>query len=258
MTERELPKNNPAKRLLEILRRASHSPRGERIERVLGNAMEIERSNNSFYQGFVRLFELLDKVESNLKYISQIKSKNYRTLIQDIREKLVLLGMQGFQEQERLWESVGELNNPHWIDLHFLENCAEEFEERKVFLTPAILSELNSELNSWKKEFEDSDLTDEFKTVLSEKLLESLDTVENHYAYGSAGLKKEIEASMTEITLAEDAIATPQEKSYWVGKFYRLFRRIDLFLDLKIQLKSLIPVELVETVPADIHYWQKY
>ncbi|NJM87136.1 MAG: hypothetical protein HC847_08035 [Hydrococcus sp. RU_2_2] len=258
MMERDLPRNNPAKRLLEILQQASTSPKNKQILEVLGTAIQIEKNNYSFYQGFIHLFYLLDCIEKNIKFFSMVKLKSYRKLTQDIREKLILIGLQGFQDKTDVWASVKELNNPNWIDLHFLENCAEDLEDNKLFLGGGILSEIAQELAMWRIEIETSDLSEEFKFLLLDKLQGLIDAVENHYAYGSVGLKKEIEASMTEIALVEDEIATPQEKSFFVEKYYKLFKRIELFLQLKIKIKGLLPVGLVEPTPEDLYPWRHF
>jgi hypothetical protein len=258
MMKRELPRNNPAKRLLEILQQASKNPNNEQISEVLGTAIQIENNNRSFYQGFIHLFYLLDCIEKNLKFFSIIKLKSYQKLLQDIREKLILIGLQGFQDKKDVWASVKELNNPNWIDLHFLENCAEDLEDNKIFLGQEILSEIATELAMWRIEIETSELSEEFKFLLLSKLQDQIDAVENHYAYGSAGLKKEMQASMTEIALVEDEIATPQEKSFFVEKYYKLFKRIELFLQLKIKIKGLLPVGLVEPTPEDLYPWRHF
>ncbi|MCU0536846.1 MAG: hypothetical protein MUD14_23410 [Hydrococcus sp. Prado102] len=258
MMERELPRNNPAKRLLEILQKASQSPKNEQISEVLGTVIQIEKNNYSFYHGFIHLFYLLDCIEKNIKYFSKIKFNNYQKLLQDIREKLTLVGIQGFQEKKDVWASVNELNNPNWIDLNFLENCAEDLEDNKIFLGLEILSEIATELAMWRIEIETSNISEEFKCLLLDKLQDPIDAVENHYAYGSAGLKKEIEAGMTKIALVEDEIATPQEKSFFVEKYYTLFKRIELFLQLKIKIKGLLPVGLVEPTSEDLHPWRQF
>lgn len=258
MMERELSRNNPAKRLLEILQQASTSPKNEQISEVLGTAIRIEKNNYSFYQGFIHLFSLLDCIEKNIKFFSRIKFKSYQKLLQDIREKLNIIGVQGFQEKKDVWGSVSELTNPNWIDLHFLENCAEDLEDNKIFLGVEILSEIATELAMWRIDIETSEISEEFKFLLLEKLQELIDAVENHYAYGSVGLKKEIEASMTEIALVEDEIATPQEKSFFVEKYYKLFKRIELFLQIKIKIKGLLPIGLVEPTSEDLYPWRHF
>lgn len=80
MMERDLPRNNPAKRLLEILQQASTSPKNKQILEVLGTAIQIEKNNYSFYQGFIHLFYLLDCIEKILSFFQWLSLKAIENL----------------------------------------------------------------------------------------------------------------------------------------------------------------------------------
>lgn len=240
MTEANVPINNPAGRLHEILTKALEIKQvrynNTSATEVLAEALEIDSNDpRDFFQGLTNLYNLVKDTKLAIERLKDINHELYLRPIQNIEKAL---GTKDLGNVE--WKTIRGIIQSDTMAL--LEVCADALSRKdaETVIDQEHLSELQNEVRLLLEKTMEADLTDEIKSFIFEKLQSIEQAIINYRFYGSAALQKAIEASIGAAIRHGEQIKEKQENPV-VARFFDIILKADSLLRVIVNTKQLSP-----------------
>lgn len=235
MIEHEIPINNPAGRLVILLKKAidigkmngdklyiSHICEATGIKDTAGN--RVESLSNLFY--------LIHQVEKDLPLLTKIKAKNHKKTITELKTFVASYYMKKYLEAQ-------QLNNINSYIIRDLEICADslsEVVELKV-LEEEELERIIDDIGDLYSSINKSNIGQDLKFLLLKKLDSLKEVIDNYQFQGSDGIKREVENIVGSIALNKKKVKNEEEANL-VKKLFELLCKV---LTTASAVKNLLP-----------------
>lgn len=200
-----LPINNPAERLLAILK--AFSERKETIYKGplstqlnLTQIMGRDNDQESFHKAIFEILEIIYHIEDEIQNFPVNKQPVFRKILSVIKTDVIEL----IPLKDQAYLAIkNPINQTDYYVLDTLSLLAEDYEEYQVCLTKEQLTNFRDELLDLIKSIENSAIEESLKKFLLIKLNEILNVVNKFYIYGIKGLKKELLATLPELVMSQ-------------------------------------------------------
>jgi len=236
MTEPNVPNNNLAGRLYEILAKAWEVRKKDKVSDVFAEALEINSNNpGEVFQGLANLYNLVKDTRLAIERLQDINYELYLRPIQDIEQAL---GRSDFSSSD--WRTFKQSLDPSTFAL--LEVCADTLSRKaaEIAIDKEQLSELQNEVRQLLEKTVESDLTDEIKSFIFEKLQSIDQAIINYRYYGSAALQRTVEASIGAALRYKEQLQEKPENPV-LARFFEIISKADLLVRLGVNTKQLLP-----------------
>lgn len=198
-----LPINNPAERLLAILKDLSERRNTNTRSSLQENLTQIIGMNNdseSFYQAIFEISQIIYHIENEIMNFPPAKKQSFTKILSIVKKDIFEL----IPIKDNKWNSSVPCNNPigysNYQVLDWLPVLAADYEEYKCGLTEEELTNFRDELLNLIKSVEESSIEENFKKILLVKLKEILNAVNDFYIYGIKGLNKEMLSALFDLS----------------------------------------------------------
>lgn len=240
MTEPEVPLDNPAGRLYDILSRAKQSNSLEStVINVLSGILSVDpRDVIGVSYTFTQLKGLINDTDLAIEQLEGYKYKRYQKMIERIK-----VAFQDVDFELKLKDILKYLNDETLLSLKF---CAEDLSGTETHIDKDTLKELQDEVKSLlEKVIESNNLGKELRTFLYEKLQDIDKAIRDHRFYGSAGIRRAFESSIGAALINQEQIQEQQDNKI-VKEFFKVLSKIDSLLSPIVKAKQLIPPGMIQ------------
>jgi hypothetical protein len=247
--EQNVPTNNPAGRLYEILAKAMEIgglakgpgrnldlPYERQAFVVLTKALEIDDPNSSeLFDGITKLFGLVNNTELAIDNLQNVNTELYLRAINEVKEAFNSLNYNLTQD----WLLIA--NKIDKSTLEKLEFCADALsrQQGEIVLNNEELNELFDEVRTLFEKVLDADLDKDIKSFMLEKLQDIDRAIINYKFQGSKGLIQAIESTIG-ATVLDEKLRTQKENPI-VTSFFTVIGRVASVLNVYNNTKKLAP-----------------
>lgn len=228
-----VPTNNPAGRLYEILVTARKNVGiNATVKSVLTKALEIKSTDSiEMFDGVNKLFGLIKDTELAIKKLQDVDIELYLSPVNEIKEAFRDFNLTGE------WSTIS-----HKIDRGTLEKlrfCADALarQQAEIPLNLEELNELHSEVRLLLERVLDTQLNDDIKSFVFEKLQDVEQAIINYKFKGSDGLMRVVEATFGAALLNEDL--RKEGENPVITSFFTTITRIASMLSIYTNTKQL-------------------
>jgi hypothetical protein len=251
LEEQNVPTNNPAGRLYEILANAMEIggsgglviQRGIKVSEqrqtrvVLAKALEIDNPDSpDLFDGISQLFGLVNNTELAINKLQDVNTELYLRAIIEVKEAFNSLQFNLTQD----WDIIA--NKIDKSTLEKLEFCADALsrQQKEIVLDNEQLNELFDEVRTLLEKVLDANLDKDMKSFMLEKLQDIDRAIINYKFQGSKGLIQAIESTIGATVLDEKLLRTQKENPI-VNSFFTLIGRVASVLNVYNNTKKLAP-----------------
>lgn len=239
MTEPEVPIDNPAGRLYDILSRIKQSNSGWTVVYALPGILSVDPNDAiGVFYAFTQLKGLIDDTDLAIEQLEGYKYKRYQKTIERIK-----IAFQDVDYELKLQDILKYLNDDTLLSL---KHCAEELSGTEIYIDRDALKELQDEVNSLVEKVMESDsLGKEIRSFLYEKLQDIDKAIRDYRFYGSAGIRRAFESSLGAALINQEQIQEQKENKL-VKEFFKVLVKIDSVLSPFVKVKQLIPPGMIQ------------
>ncbi|MGB5962046.1 MAG: hypothetical protein WBG73_15360 [Coleofasciculaceae cyanobacterium] len=250
LEEQNIPTNNPAGRLYEILTKAieigrlvpsrrgtnTEFPSERRVFVVLAKALEIDNPDSfELFDGIAKLSALVNDTELAINKTQDVNIELYLRAINEVKEAFNNLHVNLPED----WLLIA--NKIDKSTLEKLEFCADVLsrQQGEIVLNNEELNELFDEVRTLLEKVLDADLDKDIKSFMLEKLKDIDQAIINYKFQGSKGLIQAIESTLG-ATIINEKIRSQKEKPI-VTNFFTVIGRVASVLNVYNNTKNLAP-----------------
>jgi hypothetical protein len=194
-----IQQSNALRRLEQILTEAVNSGnKNQKAGVVLLQAMQADVEPYRL----VDLYEILNKAEEETKSIKKNNINRYLQTITDLHQLFIVNHLWDTQ-----WENLATSIQNKGV-LNTLDSLAEFFSQQNpaIFLEQDFLGKLNDEFESVLKEILSSDLANELKRFLTQRLEDILRAIRRYNIDGTEGLEKAAKSLINDLVMGENSL----------------------------------------------------
>lgn len=239
MTEPEVPIDNPAGRLYDILNRIKQSNSDWTVISALPGILSVDPNDAiGVSYALTHLKGLIDDTDLAIEQLEGYKYKRYQKMIERIKT-----AFQDFSYQTPLRDTFKYLNDETLLSL---KSCAQELSGTESHIDRDALKALQDEVGLLlEKVIESDDLGKEIRNFLYEKLQDIDKAIRDYRFYGSAGIRRAFESSLGAALINQEQIQEQKENKL-VKEFFKVLVKIDSVLSPFVKVKQLIPPGMIQ------------
>lgn len=240
MTEPEVPIDNPAGRLYDILNRTKQAGSVEfTVLSALSGTLSVDPKDAiGVSNALIQLIGLINNTDLAIEQLEGYKYKRYQKMIERIKT-----AFQDVDYQLKWKDILKYLNDETLLSLKF---CAEDLSGTESHIDRDALKELQDEVKSLlEKVIESNELGKELRTFLYEKLQDIDKAIRDYRFYGAAGIRRAFESSLGAALINQKQIQEQQENNL-VDRFFKVLGKIDSLLSPLAKAKQLIPPGMIQ------------
>jgi len=231
-----LPTNNPAGRLYEILLMAmkigERAAKHKTAKSVLAEVLDINTHDSiEFFDGVNKLFTLIKDTELAINKLYNVNIELYQSPIKEIKEAFRDFNLGGE------WSKIADK-----IDRGTLEKlkfCADALsrQQGEIPLNVEEMNELHNEVRALLERVLDAELNDDIRSFIFDKLQDIEQAIINYKFKGSEGLQRIVEATFGATLMNEDI--RKEGENPLVASFFTTITRIASMLSIYTNTKQL-------------------
>jgi hypothetical protein len=233
---------NTLRRLSTILKEAiKNGNKGENIGTVLLKAMDLERRAGNL----VEFFEILNKAEYDAKRIKRIEDIDiYIKALEDLKDLFITTPIWSLN-----WgEMASKINNANLIIPVISLASYFDIENPTKILDEDFLKELNNKFQSFINEVDNSEFSDDFRIIITNKIEDILRAINRYNIDGTEGLEKAAKLFVYDLVLREFNLKEEDKKNALFQKIKAAGMALVLYIVPK-------PYGTISVVPDINQYW---
>jgi hypothetical protein len=250
MSEQRVPVDNPAGRLYEILAAAMSAEIYKEVNsEVMVNVRQAERQARevlaevlhvdpndaaSLFRELTKLFNLINLARESVMYLRGVRHELYLKPLEDIEQAF------GKFDYTKSWSSFKQSFDSN--TLARLEFCADTLSSqlKEKIVDSDYLATFQAEIEMLLEEVIGSNLSEEMKSFLFEKLQDINQAIRNYRFYGSKSLEYALESTLGGLILRKDKL--PEKgKSKVLDKFFDVVAKLNALLNVGTKLQEVLP-----------------
>ena len=242
MADCEVPINNSAGRLVDLLKKAIKIGDKNKDRLYISSICEaigLQDTPTNRTESLSNLFYLIHQLEKDISLLSPTKIKNHQQTITEIKNSVSI----GFTNK---YSVIKQLNSVNSHPIRDLENCADslsELVELRV-IEEEELAKLVDDIDSLYQTINSSNIGKDLKFILLKKLTTLKEAIENYQFQGSDGIKREAENIIGSIFLNQDKVNSDEE----VNLVKKVFDLICKIITVASAVKNILPENWTEKV----------
>ncbi len=232
-----LPTNNPAGRLYEILTPALKKGgkiglKNRTVKSVLSEVLDIDTEDSiKLFDGINKLFTLITDTELAINKLYNVDIELYQSTIQEIKEAFQNFNVVGE------WSEIANKIDRGTIEK--LKFCADALsrQQGEIPLNVEEMNELHNEVRVLLERVIGAELNEDIRSFIFDKLQDIEQAIINYKFKGSEGLQRVIEATLGATLMNEDI--RKEGENPIVASFFTTITRIASMLSIYSNTKQL-------------------